>query len=77
MAAKTPVASNGSKTTKPTAYILSIGDGSDTIAQLPAMAKVFSTLSVGYYATGKVVLNGVAYQVGCSIVEIGSKPKKA
>ena len=68
------MAANGKS--KPSAYILNIGspDGKSQ-GQLPAMAKVFSTGSCGYYATGKVYLDGIAYQVGCSIVEIGSKPK--
>lgn len=76
MAANQPAVKTNGKA-KPSAYILSIGNGNgETMSQLPAMAKDFSTGSRGYYATGKVYLDGVAYQVGCSIVEIGSKPKK-
>lgn len=42
---------------------------------LPTAKKEFKTGSRGYYANGKVMINGKSYQVGCNIVEIGSKPK--
>ena len=38
--------------------------------------KTFSTGSRGYYASGKVTLNGKRYQVTANIVEIGSKNKE-
>ena len=49
------------------------GKSSDLIAN----AKHFSTGSKGFWAGGKVEVNGVRYQVSCNIVEIGSKPAVA
>ena len=37
--------------------------------------KNFKTGSRGYYAGGKVNINGKKYQVSCSVVEVGSKPQ--
>lgn len=34
----------------------------------------FSTGSLGYYASGKVIIGGVQYQVGLNLTAIGSKP---
>jgi len=42
---------------------------------LKADAKSFKTGSTGFYAGGKVELDGERYQVSCSIVKLGSKPK--
>jgi len=42
--------------------------------KLSAEHRTFKTGSVGYWAGGKVTLNGKRYQVSISIVEIGSKP---
>ena len=38
--------------------------------------RTFSTGSRGYYAFGKVVLDGKKYQVMANLVEIGSKKAK-
>lgn len=45
------------------------------VASLTAKSKQFSTGSVGYGCYGKVEIDGKRYQVSCSMVEIGSKPK--
>lgn len=42
---------------------------------LQANPKNFKTGSTGYYAGGKIVLDGKRYQVSVSVVEVGSKPK--
>jgi hypothetical protein len=49
-------------------------DGMDGI--IWATPKVFSTGSVGFYATGKLtdLITHKKYQVGVNIIEIGSKP---
>lgn len=52
---------------------LSDGNGS-AYGDLIANAKVFSTGSRGFYANGKLVIGGKAYQVNVQLVEIGSKP---
>ena len=39
-----------------------------------AKEKVFSTGSRGYTVTGKILIDGKRYQMGCNLVEIGSKP---
>lgn len=44
-------------------------------SDLFAASKTFSTGSIGFWAGGKVELNGKKYQISCNIVEIGSKPK--
>ena len=36
-------------------------------------SKPFSSGAAGYFAAGKVVIDGKRYQVSCSVVEIGSK----
>lgn len=42
---------------------------------LIAGEKTFSTGSIGYHGTGKVILDGKKYQVNVQLVEVGSKPK--
>lgn len=42
--------------------------------KLLADARTFKTGSRGYWAGGKLVLNGKRYQTSISLVEIGSKP---
>jgi hypothetical protein len=44
------------------------------IDMLSASFKNFKSGSHGFYAGGKIVLDGKRYQVSCSIVEVGSKP---
>ena len=44
---------------------------------LTAQAKEFSTGSTGFWAGGKIEVNGKRYQVSCNIVEIGSKLEKS
>jgi hypothetical protein len=47
-----------------------------TLGTLPAVPKEFSSGSIGYYASGKVVDDeGRSYQVTCSIVLTHSKPE--
>jgi len=41
---------------------------------LNAMPKEFSSGSKGYYANGKVMIDGRNCQVGCNITIIGTKP---
>ena len=41
-----------------------------------ASAKDFKSGSHGWYTSGKVIIDGVKCQLGCTIVVIGSKPKK-
>lgn len=42
-----------------------------------APEKVFASGSKGYFAGGKLDFEGKRFQLTCSIVEIGSKPKPA
>ena len=42
---------------------------------LNALPKEFSSGSKGYYANGKVMIDGRMCQVGCNITIIGSKPE--
>jgi len=42
--------------------------------EILAVEKTFSTGSTGYWAGGKVTLEGKVYQVSASIVLVGSKP---
>jgi len=37
----------------------------------------FKSGSRGWFASGKITLDGKRYQVSCSVVEIGSKPAQA
>ena len=43
---------------------------------LRAEPRVFNTGSTLYFASGKVTLDGVKYQVSCNVVKIESKPAK-
>ncbi len=47
------------------------------IAVLTAQPKVFKTGSRGFYANGKIEVEGKRYQVQIQIVEIGSKTAAA
>lgn len=48
----------------------------ETVGQIVASAKNFSTGSRGFFGIGKVVLaDGKKYQCQVQMVEIGSKPK--
>lgn len=40
---------------------------------MPISPKEFSTGSVGYYGNGKLVIDGVEFQVGITLTAIGSK----
>ena len=42
---------------------------------LKAQTKQFKSGSDGFYAGGKVEIDGTRYQVSCSVVRVGSKPK--
>jgi hypothetical protein len=42
---------------------------------LTGKPKTFSTGSIGFYAGGKVEIDGKRYQVSCNVIEIGSKPQ--
>jgi dienelactone hydrolase len=49
----------------------------ESIDMLQASAKEFKSGSTGFYAGGKVTLaDGQRYQVSCSVVLVGSKPKE-
>jgi hypothetical protein len=47
------------------------------IGTMYADEKEFKTGSKGYWAGGKLVVDGKKYQASCTLVEIGSGPKKA
>jgi hypothetical protein len=47
-----------------------------TVAVMTATAKTFKTGSRGFYANGKVEIEGKRYQAQIQLVEIGSKPKE-
>ena len=51
-------------------YITATIDGQTIVCS----ERTFSTGSVGYYGTGKIVLDGDRYQVSVQMVKIGSKP---
>lgn len=53
----------------------SIVVGFENHGSLVATKKNFATGSVGYYANGKVVIDGQSYQVGVTLTLIGSKPE--
>ncbi len=48
-------------------------DKGQTLAVLSVPPKEFKTGSRGYYANGKIELDGKRYQVQIQLVEIGSK----
>ena len=48
-----------------------------TLGLLTATPKDFKTGSRGFYAMGKVEIDGKRYQTQIQLVEIGSKPKPA
>jgi len=56
---------------------LEVSAGGQPIGTLVANSKSFKTGSTGFYAGDKLVIGGERYQVSCSIVLIGSKPKLA
>ena len=49
-------------------------DAGQAIGTLAAPPKDFKTGSKGFYANGKVEIDGKRYQVQVQLVEIGSKP---
>ena len=57
--------------TAPSSILVNFGAFGDLLAQ----KKDFKTGSVGYYANGKVVVDGQSYQVGVTLTLIGSKPE--
>ena len=58
-------------TTAPKSITVNVGDFGDLLAT----SKQFSTGSVGYYSSGKVVIDGQAYQASVTLTLIGSKPE--
>jgi hypothetical protein len=48
-----------------------------TLGLMTAAPKDFKTGSKGFYANGKVEIDGKRYQAQIQLVEIGSKPKAA
>lgn len=48
-------------------------DGQTTLISLPVMAKEFKTGSRGFYANGRVEIDGKRYTLQVQLVEIGSK----
>ncbi len=51
---------------------LKTGDG-QVLAVMPLPAKDFKTGSKGFYANGKIEIDGKRYQAQIQLVEIGSK----
>ncbi len=51
-------------------------DSGTPIGTMTAAAKDFKTGSKGFYANGKLEIDGKRYQVQVQLVEIGSKPKE-
>ena len=49
-------------------------DDGKVIGTMTASAKVFKTGSRGFYANGKLEIDGKRYQTQVQMVEIGSKP---
>jgi hypothetical protein len=49
-------------------------DGGQVLAALALPEKNFKTGSRGYYANGKLEIEGKRYQAQIQLVEIGSKP---
>lgn len=49
-------------------------DAGQAIGTLTAPPKDFKTGSKGFYANGKLEIDGKRYQVQIQLVEIGSKP---
>ncbi len=52
-------------------------DRGEVVASFSLPAKEFKTGSRGFYANGKLELDGKRYQVQIQLVEIGSKGKDA
>jgi hypothetical protein len=52
------------------------GDG-QTLAQMALPAKDFKTGSRGFYANGKIEIDGKRYQAQIQLIEIGSKKAEA
>ncbi len=50
-------------------------DDGKAIGTMTAAAKDFKTGSKGFYANGKLEIEGKRYQVQIQLVEIGSKPQ--
>lgn len=48
--------------------------GENDQVSLYAPRRGFKSGSSGYFAGGKIEIEGKKYQVSCSVVEIGSKP---
>lgn len=51
-------------------------DSGKPIGTMTAPSKDFKTGSKGFYANGKLEIEGKRYQVQVQLVEIGSKPKE-
>ncbi len=49
-------------------------DGGQVLAAMALPEKNFKTGSRGYYANGKIEIDGKRYQAQIQLVEIGSKP---
>ena len=48
----------------------------EILGTLLAASRTFKTGSKGFYASGKVMIDGKMYQCSTNVVEIGSKPKE-
>lgn len=57
--------------TAPQSLVVSIEESGDLLAG----RKTFSTGSVGYYASGKIMIDGQAYQCSVNLTLVGSKPE--
>ena len=62
---------------KMTSVTVSANVNGKQVGEIIAKAKTFSTGSVGFYASDKVVINGERYQVTCNLVKVGSGKKAA
>ena len=52
-----------------------VSDNGTLVAVLPLDPKTFSTGNKGFYAHGKVIINGVKYQAQCQLVKIKPQPE--
>jgi len=48
--------------------------GTESLGQVPALEKTFSTGSTGFYGNAKIIIDGEKYQCSLQLVKIGSKP---
>ena len=59
---------------RPLSLTVTVANGDQPCAIEFAPRRTFKSGSAGYFAGGKIEVDGLRYQMSCSIVEIGSKP---